>query len=107
MMAGCLRSRSSVDRRIDDEMAGRFSVDAVFRAVDRFTRPIALMGTAVDRFSGQMHRSLGRANDAASRFSGHLSTIAGAVARVGTLAGVAGGAAALAIGKTGADFEGG
>jgi len=86
-------------------MAGRFSVDAVFRAVDRFTRPIALMGTAVDRFTGKMHSSLGRANDAASRFSGHLSTIAGAVARVGTLAGVAGGAAALAIGKTGADFE--
>lgn len=86
-------------------MAGRFSVDAVFRAVDRFTRPIARMGSSVDRFSGRMRRSLGRASEGASQLSSQLSMVAGTVARVGAAVGAAGTAAAYTVGKTGADFE--
>ena len=50
-------------------MAGRFSVDAVFRAVDRMTGPVRRMQRGVGRFSKSAEMSLRRVDRVAGRVS--------------------------------------
>lgn len=82
-------------------MAGRFSVEAVFKAVDKMTAPISRMQNRVGRFTRNMAQGFDRLNRNVDRF--------GAGIRKGALAVTAGlaltsGAMASVIG-TGADFE--
>jgi TP901 family phage tail tape measure protein len=82
-------------------MAGRFSVDAVFRAVDKMTAPIAKMSASVDGFIKSTEKGLGRV----SKFN---DTISSSLKRVG-VAVVGAGAATAAIVRdvitTGAEFD--
>lgn len=82
-------------------MAGRFSIDAVFRVKDKFTRPLAKMRSKMDRFTRSASIGMSQLNTAADRYIGGLKKI-----------GIAAGAAAIAAGAafknivdTGADFE--
>ncbi len=80
---------------------GRFSVKAIFRAVDKFTAPVSRMQRRMLRFTTSARRGL-RAVDRAN------SAVAGGFRRVGIAAAVAGGVVAVGLGKvisTGADFE--
>jgi len=82
-------------------MAGRFSVEAVFEAKDRMTRPVARMTKRIERMARNGSRSIRRLDRA---FSGAHRTIA----RTGAVVGAAALAATLALtalGKSGADFE--
>lgn len=82
-------------------MAGRFSVEAVFKAIDRFTAPVAKMTGGVDRFAQKMTKSLANIDRLNSRVHEGIVAVAATTA-------VAGAGAALAIGKiagAGADFE--
>lgn len=80
---------------------GRFSVKAIFRAVDKFTAPVSRMQRRMLRFTTSARRGL-RAVDRANM------SVIGSLRQVGRVAGLAGLAAAAGIGsivKTGADFE--
>jgi TP901 family phage tail tape measure protein len=82
-------------------VAGRFSVEAVFRAVDKFSRPIQRMESRAMRFS----RSLGRAVSGVGRMA---TGAIGALSRVKVHAAVAAGAVALLakhIVDVGSDYE--
>lgn len=50
-------------------MAGRFSVEAVFKAVDRITAPITRMQNRVGKFTRSMEAGLRRANRAMGKFT--------------------------------------
>jgi len=82
-------------------MAGRFTVSAVFKAIDRFSRPLAKMQRRTRRFVAGFRRGLKRIN-------GALNGVLAGVKRIGLAAGVAG-AAVLAVAKNiagvGAGFE--
>jgi len=79
-------------------MAGRFSVDAVFRAVDRYTRPMRGMERAAHR----LRRGLATVGRVTGGITGKLATMT----RYAGLAGTAmAGLAARDIVKTGMDFE--
>ena len=82
-------------------MAGRFSVEAVFRAVDRLSAPVSRMQNRVGRFSRSVSRSMNRANRAVNRVAGGLKRIG--VAALASMA-IVGGAMANVIG-VGAKFE--
>jgi len=82
-------------------MAGRFSVEAIFRAVDRVTAPVARMQTRVQRFTRSMTRGLRSANRAMGRVAGGLKT-AGRNAAVAGAIFIAASANVLAAG---AEFE--
>jgi len=82
-------------------MAGRFSVEAVFKAVDRVTAPINRMQRRVGKFSRSVSRSLDnvtrkldRMRDGAVRFG-----------RVALLSGALAGAGFADVVKTGAEFD--
>ena len=53
-------------------MAGRFSVEAVFKAVDRVTAPVSRMQNRVGKFTRGMEAGLRRANKALSKVVGGL-----------------------------------
>ena len=53
-------------------MAGRFSVEAVFKAVDRVTAPVTRMQNRVGKFTRGMEAGLRRANKALSKVVGGL-----------------------------------
>jgi len=82
-------------------MAGRFSISAIFKAVDHFTAPVRKMERRAKRFT----RSLKTGMDGMGR------AVSGAVSglrQVGVYAGIAGaaiGAVGYKVIKTGADFE--
>lgn len=82
-------------------MAGRFSVEAVFKAVDRVTRPVTRMQNRVGKFTRSMTRGFTRLNRAVNKFGRGLRR-AGATAAVGI--GIAGAAMTNVLGA-GADFE--
>jgi TP901 family phage tail tape measure protein len=82
-------------------MAGRFSVEAVFKATDRFSRPIAKMQARTARFTRSMRKGMRGVNKA-------LSTTASGLRKVGAAATVAGAALAVVgahVTKTGMEFE--
>ena len=82
-------------------MAGRFSVDAVFKAIDRMTRPIAKMQRGIDRFARTTTRRVVAVDRAMSR-------VAGTMGRVGFGAAAGATAAGFALNKliqSGADFQ--
>ena len=54
-------------------MAGRFSVEAVFKAVDRVTAPVSRMQNRVGKFTRGMERGLRSANRALNKFVGGLA----------------------------------
>lgn len=82
-------------------MAGRFSVEAVFRAVDRMTAPISRMQNRVGRFTRAMGSQFDRLNRNVDKFAagvrrGALAVTAGLALSTGAMANVI---------STGADFE--
>lgn len=82
-------------------MAGRFSVEAVFKAVDRVTAPVSRMQNRVKKFTRSMNRGLTRLNRNVDKFSGGIKRAGLAVA---ASLFIAGSAMADVIG-TGAEFE--
>ena len=65
-------------------MAGRFSVEAVFKAVDRITAPVKRMQNRVGRFTRSMERRFGKLNRVVGKFASGLKK--GALAIVASLA---------------------
>lgn len=82
-------------------MAGRFSVEAVFKAVDRLTAPVTRMHNRVGKFTRRMERNFTKLNRSVDTFVGGMKQAG--VAIVASLA-LTSGAMASVIG-TGADFE--
>lgn len=82
-------------------MAGRFSVEAIFRAVDRMSAPVSKMQNRVGRFTRSMNRGLNRVSRTVDRVNGGLKQ--SAVVASGALL-ITGGAMADVI-TTGAKFE--
>lgn len=81
-------------------MAGRFSVETIFKAVDRVTAPISRMQSRVSRFTRGMARGLRTANRQVDRL---LSSMGRGVMRIakfgGALASAAGAATILALNR--------
>lgn len=82
-------------------MAGRFSVKAVFKAVDRMTAPISRMQNRVGRFTRAMGSQFDHLNQNVDKFAagvrrGALAVTAGLALSTGAMANVI---------STGADFE--
>lgn len=82
-------------------MAGRFSVEAVFKAVDRITAPVSRMQNRVGKFTRSMRANFTRLNRSVSNFTSGLKR--GAVAMAAALA-IGTGAMANVVGA-GAEFE--
>ncbi len=64
-------------------MAGRFSVEAVFKAVDRFSAPISRMQNRVGKLTRSMRRGFDRANRAVDKFGRGLKSVGRSMALVG------------------------
>lgn len=72
-------------------MASRFSVDAVFRAVDKISAPVSKMGQSVRRFNQGLERGLRRTNRAVGNVNAGLmrtGAVAGGALAVGAGIGV-------------------
>lgn len=82
-------------------MAGRFSVEAVFKAIDRVTAPVSRMQNRVGKFTRSMDRGFRKLNRTVDKFGRGLKRGA-QVASVSLL--LVGGAMADVI-NTGAEFE--
>lgn len=82
-------------------MSKRFSVDSVFRAVDKITAPVARMGKSVGKFTRKMEIGLRRVAGAASKIGGAMKSAA--IVTGGALLTV--GVGLLDVIKTGAKFE--
>lgn len=82
-------------------MAGRFSIEAVFAAVDRFTRPVQRMQKGMQRFAKSTEKSMRQMTAASNAVIGGMKKI-GAAAVAG---GVVAGAAMANVVETGAEFE--
>lgn len=82
-------------------MAGRFSVEAVFKAVDRMTAPISRMQNRVGKFARGMERNLRRVNAQVNKITGAIGGAAGRVVKFGgAMLGAMGGATAVALQNT-------
>lgn len=82
-------------------MAGRFSVEAVFKAVDRVTAPVSKMQNRVSKFTRSMERGFSKLNRNVDRFSSGMKKSAFAV--TAALAGLS--ASIIPVIATGAEFE--
>ena len=82
-------------------MAGRFSVEAVFKAVDRVTRPVSRMQNRVGKFTRSMSRGFNKLNRTVDKFSANVKR--GAIATAAALA-ITAGAMANVLGA-GVEFE--
>ena len=82
-------------------MAGRFSVEAVFKAVDKVTAPVTRMQNRVGKMTRSMERSFNRLNRGVRNFTDNVKK--GAIAVTAALA-LSTGAMANVI-STGAEFE--
>lgn len=79
-------------------MAGRFSVEAVFKAVDRVTAPVSRMQQRVGKFTRGTERGLRRINRAISATVSGFKRMTGAAIKYGTIGlGAVAGAAGLLI----------
>jgi tape measure domain-containing protein len=65
-------------------MAGRFSVEAVFKAVDRVTAPVSRMQNRLGKMTRSMERGLRSANRALDKFVGSLASAGKSVLKFGT-----------------------
>lgn len=82
-------------------MAQRFSVDAIFRAIDQISNPVRRMSSRVGRSAARMEKSFGKVNRTMAQIGG-----AGRRIGAGVLAGTAVAGAGLAkIITTGAEVE--
>ena len=77
-------------------MAGRFSVESIFKAVDRVTAPVSRMQRNVLRFTRATERGLRDANRALSKFTGALASVGRTAIKVGTI-GIGGLTAAVGL----------
>lgn len=66
-------------------MAGRFSIEAVFKGVDRLTAPVSRMQNRVGKFTRAMTRGLRTANRALSNVIGGLKRGAGTALKFATI----------------------
>jgi len=66
-------------------MAGRFSIEAVFKGVDRLTAPVSRMQNRVGKFTRAMTRGLRTANRALSDVIGGLKRGAGTALKFATI----------------------
>lgn len=82
-------------------MATKFSIEAIFKAVDKMSAPVSRMQNRVNRMTRSMQNSLRGLNKTADNISGGFKKIAAA----GTVAMAATGAAMIDVISTGADFE--
>lgn len=82
-------------------MAGRFSVEAVFKAVDKVTAPVTRMQNRVGKFTRSANRGFHKLNRSVEKFSKNIGRGAAAVAA----STVAIGAAMAGVIMTGAQFE--
>jgi TP901 family phage tail tape measure protein len=82
-------------------MAGRFSLDAVFRAVDRMSAPIAKIQSRFESFAKSAEKGIKSLDTAADKWLGTLAKAGQGLAVVGGALGLA----AYNVGKAGADFE--
>jgi TP901 family phage tail tape measure protein len=82
-------------------MSGRYSVEAVFRAVDRITAPVSRMQNRVGQLTRSMRRGFDRVNRTMDRVSGGIRR--GAVVAAAGIATI--GASMLNVIGTGATFE--
>lgn len=82
-------------------MAGRFSVEAVFKAIDRVTAPVTKMQNRIGKFTRSASRGFHRLNRSVKKFGAGLkrASVVG-VAALGIFA-----AASTAVLGAGADFE--
>lgn len=77
-------------------MAGRFSVEAVFKAVDRVTAPVSRMQQRLGKFTRSVERGMRSATRAISGMNARLRSVAGSLLRVGGAA-VVGGITAVTL----------
>lgn len=82
-------------------MAGRFSVEAVFRAVDKVTRPVTRMQNRVSKFTRVASNGFRRLNRSVNKFSGSMKRAAQVTAVSSTIVA----AGLFNILGAGADFE--
>ena len=82
-------------------MSGRFSIDAVFRAVDRVTAPVRRMQSRVGRFGRRVEGTFRRMDRSVGKFTQKLRRGALAVVAAGVMIGGVMGS----VIRTGADFE--
>lgn len=82
-------------------MAGRFSVEAVFKAVDRVTAPVTRMQNRVGKLTRSMSRGFNKLNRSVGKFASSVKR--GALAATAAL--VLSGAAMANVITTGAEFE--
>jgi len=82
-------------------MAGRFSVEAVFKAVDRITAPVTRMQNRVGKFTRSVEAGLRRANRAMGKFTAGIKK----GARVAAASFVIAAAAMTPVVTAGAAFE--
>ena len=76
-------------------MAGRFSVEAVFKAVDKVTAPVRRIQNNIGKMSRRISRGMRKVDRAVNRTLGKLKNLAGGILRAGTVA--IGAIAALSI----------
>lgn len=79
----------------------RFSIEAIFKATDRITAPIAKMRTKLQAFGAGASKGLTSLDKQLMRVHGGLKRIATAATAVAAVGGVI----AYSIGKSGAEFE--
>jgi TP901 family phage tail tape measure protein len=82
-------------------MAGRFSIEAFFKAIDGFSAPVAKMQTGLTKFTRSASVGLGQLNGGVDKAMGALKALGAATVAVGLV----GGAAMLHVGEAGAHFE--
>lgn len=82
-------------------MATKFSVETIFKAIDKVTGPLNRMSSSVTRFADKAERSLGRVNKGLNATSSAIGNGVKATAA----AAAASGAVLAKVTKTGADFE--
>jgi TP901 family phage tail tape measure protein len=86
-------------------MAGRFSIEATFKADDRMSRVIGRIEGNVSKFASLAGAKLGIVDKFTSKLSAGLLDVTKQAAAASLAIGAVIGAAAYNVGKTGADFE--
>lgn len=87
-------------------MAGRFSVEAVFKAVDRVTAPVSRMQTRISKFTRGVSRGLRSANRQVDKLVNGMRRGLGRVLKFGgALAAVGGAAVVTALNRTAASAD--
>ena len=67
-------------------MAGRYSVETIFKAVDKMTAPVSRMQKKIKEFTDSAADGLGRASDFMTGLTGHMTTFGAAATGAFTVA---------------------